>query len=168
MTAISIDDLAQRIGEEIKEAEAQALAVWPERFRSKVNIGSPSDCWEWIGALTNKGYGNFYLGGGRAAPRYTCAHRYSYERLIGPIPDGLFLDHLCRNTKCVNPSHLEPVTNRENSRRGHHPQSLVTHCPQGHSYDIHGVCYPSRPRKRVCVLCKRLKGNAYYARRMGK
>jgi hypothetical protein len=81
------------------------------RFWSYVEKGD--DCWEWTGAR-NRGYGYGKL---RVADRFVLAHRYAYELLVGPIPEGLDLDHLCRNIICVNPGHLEPVTVAENNRR---------------------------------------------------
>lgn len=72
----------------------------------------PDDCWNWIGARNGRGYGNINTG------KFTwCAHRYFYTYLVGPIQDGLTVDHLCRNTSCVNPVHMELVTLEENSRR---------------------------------------------------
>lgn len=70
-------------------------------------------CWKWTGAITETGYGVLQVNG-----RKTYAHRFVYERLIGRIPVGLVIDHLCRVRSCVNPAHMEPVTNEENLRRG--------------------------------------------------
>ncbi len=89
---------------------------------SRIKIDKRTNCWDWTGYITPAGYGR--LGA-------KLAHRIMYERKIGAIPKGLELDHLCRNTKCVNPQHLEPVTAAENSARR---AVLTTHCPAGHEY----------------------------------
>lgn len=70
-------------------------------------------CWEWQRSTNGVGYGKLMVDG-----HFVLAHRHYYERLVGPIPEGLHLDHLCRNPPCCNPAHLEPVTHRENIRRG--------------------------------------------------
>jgi hypothetical protein len=85
-----------------------------ERFFGKVDAAGP--CWEWTGGINERGYGRFTRLT-RSADRYVYAHRWAWEYLVGPIPEGLTLDHLCRNTICVNPDHLEPVTAAENTRR---------------------------------------------------
>lgn len=90
-------------------------------------------CWLWTGDANNVGYGKVRRNG--KAHR---AHRYAYEQLVGPIPEGLTLDHLCRVRLCVNPAHLEPVTLRENVMRGTSVTAInakKTHCPRGHEYD---------------------------------
>lgn len=72
-------------------------------------------CWVWLLFKNPKGYGTI----SRKGVKNLLAHRYVYEQLVGPIPDGLVIDHLCCNPACVNPSHLEPVTAKENNRRQH-------------------------------------------------
>jgi HNH endonuclease len=120
------------------------------RFWSKVQR-SESGCWEWTAAKT-VGYGRFADKG-----RTLLAHRVAYELLIGPIPEGLQIDHLCRNPSCVNPAHLEPVTSRENLLRGvGEParNAAKTHCPQGHEYSPENT-YAYRGM-RMCVECRRI------------
>lgn len=83
------------------------------RLLDKVEIDPVAGCWLWTAAKNNGGYGMFtFTTGWRRS-----AHRVSYETFVGPIPDGLQLDHLCRVRHCVNPDHLEPVTAAENTRR---------------------------------------------------
>ena len=96
------------------------MAETAERFWSKVDRRGLDECWEWLGAKLVKGYGHFFLGGTRQEGnrRWVLAHRFAYEELVGPIPDGLDLDHLCRNVGCCNPAHLEPVSRSVNLLRG--------------------------------------------------
>lgn len=82
--------------------------------------GHDTPCWIWTGAVTSAGYGTLRVDG-----RLTLAHRHSYELHIGPIPDRHTIDHLCRQTRCVNPAHLDAVTQRVNVRRGRHTK--LTH-----------------------------------------
>jgi hypothetical protein len=118
-----------------------------------LTVLTPGGCWEWTGAT----------GGSR---RYGCisvkgvtrrAHRVAYELLAGPIPDGLELDHLCRNRLCVNPEHLEPVTHRENVLRGDAPPAAnvsKTHCPRGHELTPENTyTRRGRPGGRECRAC---------------
>jgi hypothetical protein len=83
-----------------------------DRFEAKFERGGPGDCWLWTAGKTYNGYGMF-----GTAECITTAHRWSYMLYVGPIPDGLVVDHLCRVRNCVNPDHLEPVTHAENARR---------------------------------------------------
>jgi hypothetical protein len=85
-----------------------------DRFWAKVDRRGPDDCWIWLGAKISSGYGTIYFGG---KVRIVLAHRVAFELEVGPIPDGLELDHLCFERACVNPAHLEPVTKQENLRR---------------------------------------------------
>lgn len=86
------------------------------RFEAKIHK-IPGGCWIWTAQIGTHGYGVFGTGG-RADRKMVYAHRFSYEMYVGPIPDGLHLDHLCRVKPCVNPDHLEPVTPRVNAQRG--------------------------------------------------
>ena len=122
-----------------------------DRFWSKVDVGHPLGCWEWTAAKTANGYGNFGVEG-----KFRSAHRFAYELLIGPISEGLHLDHLCRVRNCVNPDHLEPVTNLENIYRGYGAarNRLKTHCPKGHEYNEENTYIDPRGW-RNCRICKK-------------
>lgn len=127
----------------------------------------PSGCWEWSGKRDKRGYGNKQIH--KPRPTSQQAHRWVYEKLVGPIPKGLTLDHLCRNRLCVNPDHLEPVTSRENILRGTGGAALnarKTHCKRGHPFDAANTfSSPSAPTKRQCRVCRRLREGQ---RRRGK
>lgn len=113
-----------------------------------------SGCWEWQGYILKSGYGQI-ASRVRPTPSGTrLAHRVSYELVKGEIPDGLQLDHLCRNKICVNPDHLEPVTRHENVRRGLHGV-LRTHCIYGHELTAENTLYDEKTNCRRCKKCSR-------------
>lgn len=121
-----------------------------DRFWEKVSGGHVVGCWNWTGA-TNSGYGNFNLGHGT----WVAAHRFSYEHLIGDVPQHLELDHLCRNRACVNPWHLEPVTHAVNMQRSMAPSSVTARtgiCRRGHVHAQVGL-YVSPDGRRFCRGC---------------
>ena len=125
-----------------------------ERFWGKV-IKLPSGCWEWRAFRNKKGYGLFAMKHGLSL----LAHRVSYEWVKGKIPEGLQIDHLCRNPSFVNPYHLEAVSSSENQIRGIHPEWArnywlsKTHCPQGHHYDLFNTIY-TKNGGRLCRTCR--------------
>lgn len=130
------------------------LEQLPARFRSKVVVDE-NGCWLWCAYVQPNGYGQYGVGvypnGGMVA-----AHRHSYLLLVGPIPDGLQLDHLCRVTRCVNPAHLEPVTARENTLRSDGLCAInarKTHCIHGHPLSGDNLLVAAYRRERICRLC---------------
>lgn len=122
-----------------------------ERFWAKVDKDGPNGCWVWTGARDKRNYGLV----NRREWDTVLAHRISYSLVVGEIPEELTLDHLCRNTSCVNPDHLEPVTQRENVRRGMAPAGInarKTECDYGHPYDDANTWWDKRGN-RVCKIC---------------
>jgi hypothetical protein len=118
------------------------------RFWSKV--GFTEGCWIWLAGRFSEGYGAFFFEGQNVG-----AHRMAYELLVGPIPEGMQLDHLCRSRACVNPQHLEIVTQLENIKRGvrQNAQRNKTHCTQGHL--LIGDNVLKTAGRRTCRPCRR-------------
>lgn len=142
----------------------------PRRFADRFwpKVQKTDSCWLWTGGKDRYGYGKI-LGPhrGEAKGAHKRAHRAAYEMLIGPIPDGLTLDHLCRVRHCVNPSHLEPVTRRENVLRGQSPfarHARVTHCPAGHAYDEANTAHRRRGGRK-CRACDAARSRVQKAKR---
>lgn len=141
--------------------------VLPERVARRLTV-SESGCWVWGGSHSPSGYGYISsITGLDGVTRNVRAHRFVYELLVGPIPEGLTIDHLCRVRDCVNPAHLEPVTSRENTLRGNTlpaANAAKTHCPQGHGYTTENT-YVTSMGRRMCRSCRRTHGIALRQRR---
>lgn len=121
-----------------------------ERLWEKVD--KTDNCWLWTGVITRGDYGQIWV-----VDRMRPAHRVAYELVVGPIPEGLTLDHLCRVPRCVNPAHLEPVTSGENSRRSPLTQQgknvRKTHCIRGHEFTPENT--GQQKTGRYCRTCQR-------------
>lgn len=130
-----------------------------ERLAAKIELDPATGCLNFTGSVSRNGYGQIY-GGKRGQQLRT--HRVAYELARGPVPEGLVLDHLCRNRRCCNPDHMEVVTNGENVRRGDGitaTNARKTTCSRGHPFDeantkIHHR--PTGPRRR-CLECDRAR-----------
>jgi len=130
------------------------MSRWPvqtegERFDSLWVPEPNSGCHLWIGSLARGGYGQFRRVNGKTVK----SHRFAFERARGPVPPGSDLDHLCRTRCCVNPSHLDPVSRKENVRRGNGHGS-ETHCAQGHAYAGDNLIITKKGFRR-CRTCAR-------------
>lgn len=132
----------------------------PDRMQGRFEYVPHSACWVWTGRRDRRGYGRY-------GDKGTLVHRVTYTRLVGEIPQGLEPDHLCRNTGCGNPEHLEPVTHAENLRRGHMTiwlqRRAVTHCPHGHEYAGDNLRH-DRLGRRVCRACAIKKARVFRQR----
>lgn len=126
------------------------MPVRVEKWFTK-HIRPAGDCWEWTGSRTNNGYGQL-----RVAGKSAMAHRAMYEYFVADIPNGLDLDHLCRNRACVNPWHLEPVTRSENLKRaeGLGKYKRPDCCPNLHAYDQANTRITTKG-SRACRTCER-------------
>jgi hypothetical protein len=118
-------------------------------FRTSIPEDRDNDCWVWLGTTNDKGYAQMIGDNGRPI----AAYRVSYQEFIGPIPDGMEIDHLCSNRKCINPKHLEAVTHYENILRGGNAAKEV--CIRGHDLSDSDNVYITKDGRRTCNACRR-------------
>lgn len=138
-----------------------------ERLFSKLEAEPNTGCWLWIGRLQKDGYGEVDMG----AKRIAKAHRAVWEELVGPIPGGLQVDHLCRVRSCVNPDHLELVTSWENTMRGNHPRSIVIRtgrCQRGHERSPENLYVYKNGSTSHCRPCANLTARERWAKKRAK
>ena len=148
--------LAGNVGEEVS-----AVSTLRERFEAKVSIEPNTGCWLWAASVNRHGYGCIKEKGSVLR-----AHRVSWLLHVGPVPEGLELDHLCRVRCCVNPSHLRAVTSRENTLAGEGltaRQARQTHCKRGHSLEGPNLRIEAGGRRR-CMACEKLRNACKAAR----
>lgn len=135
-------------------------------FWSNVSVLTPGECWRWDGYLSSAGYGQWHPAKGDKRQ----AHRVAYEDMVGPIPEGLVIDHLCRVRSCCNPAHMEPVTIGENVMRGETMPAVYAArevCIRGHAL-VEGNLKKFRGRARECRQCDLDRKRLAYARNRGE
>jgi len=136
-----------------------------DRFWSHVDKNRASGCWVWTASTVTAGYGRLRIMTVTGEKVLARAHRIAYRLLVGIIPDGMHLDHLCRNHACVNPTHLEVVTAQVNILRGvglSAANAKKTHCMRGHPFDEVNTLWYGRHRQ--CHTCNKAKDKARYLR----
>ena len=144
--------------------KVDAFGTISERFEQRHMPEPNSGCWLWLGALSAGKYGSLFYEG-----RMQKAHRVGWLLYRGEIPPGMEIDHLCRNTHCVNPAHLEPVTRSENLRRSPlmDRHSHRTHCIRGHEFTPENTMKRNKGKWRACRECQRMHTRIWRAERVG-
>lgn len=144
------------------------------RFCSKITRDEFTGCWEWAGPPNKKGYVSFSVRLSARNWSHTTAHSAAYVFMVGPLPDGLQVDHRCENTGCVNPEHLALLTNRENTMKSRGPEKagqhnkVKTHCLRGHEYTPENTYVSPSRGTRSCVTCNDAKWRRTYERKKAK
>ena len=169
----SIIDLLAR-PEVPREGRRGRVAAPVESRLEKLSESQPDGCVLWAGSVTNEGYGQMTFARKGYKTERLSVHRVAYELAKGRIPDGMVIDHLCRNRRCINVSHLEVVTQRENVMRSPIAMGALnaakTHCAQGHEYTPENTYIfrsgpPRTTTMRVCRTCRRRRNRNYAARK---
>jgi hypothetical protein len=134
----------------------------PERILGLCRRPAPDECWEWLAWKDRAGYGRLtYTTATGERKTGALAHRAAYEILVGPIPDGMTVDHVCFNTSCVNPDHLRPLSRAENARRQR--SAAATHCAHGHRFTPENTYRQPGTTRRQCRKCTADRQRRYQA-----
>ena len=142
-------------------AKVDCRGTIQQRIMARHTVDAVTGCWNWTGAISAGKYGSIFYEG-----RMQKAHRVMWRLLRGEIAGGLDLDHLCRNTACINPNHLEPVTRSENLRRSPlmDRNSKRTHCKRGHEFTPENTRVRSSSGHRTCIACMDMHRRNWRAR----
>lgn len=145
-----------------RAVHAEKLISEYPRFWSKVKIGAPDECWPWLAATNGRGYGKFQYDGHQGY-----AHRFVYEKYVGPIPAYLTVHHICYNSLCVNWTHTVLLSFFENRSDNHNRRK--THCKQGHEFSEKNTIRVFNKRTgrfdRRCKTCAYERSNAWHRRK---
>lgn len=140
-----------------------------DRIIAQTSVNPETGCWEWLCGATADGYGRMRVTKAHKVHEVMFTHRAAYEEWVGPIPEGLVIDHLCRNPTCCNPAHLEPVTQTENVLRGESPSNafrVTTHCIWGHAFTPENTYLDKRGR--YCRACRKRRNAESLARKKAR
>jgi hypothetical protein len=149
----------------VRPSKVAAAMTLEERFWEKVDQRGPDECWPWMAHIQTRGYGQFYTGTVDGKEVRVPAHRMAWELHMGvPVPKGLVIDHICKNTACCNPHHLRPVRQYDNCMHLARPSpfylnSKKDECINGHPYTPENTAWPKKVRRgrenrgRICLTC---------------
>ena len=138
---------------------------WDAKIGPRLDVDPDTGCWRWTGGIGSGGYGQVRVNG-----RLLLVHRVAYELFVGPTPEGLELDHLCRVTECANPEHLEAVTHAENQRRGRRGvlYEIPAECRHGHALVGDNLGPPHGTNRWLCRTCHSQNARRYRSNQNGK